>query len=87
MWGRVVITGRKETSEWFNKKIYFYFQQKKKKRFSHELIMYKMKGCAVAAIKKTKEKKRKTLEKQIELKHKIKKKGGTESEVRYRPQR
>jgi hypothetical protein len=48
--------------------------------------MYKMKGCAVAAIKKTKEKKRKTLEKQIELKHKIKKKGGTESEVRYRPQ-
>jgi hypothetical protein len=30
MWGRVVITGRKETSEWFNKKIYFYFQQKKK---------------------------------------------------------
>jgi hypothetical protein len=44
--------------------------------------MYKLKGKALAAIKKEKLSKSK-----LNSKTKFKKKGGTESEVRYRPRR
>jgi hypothetical protein len=59
MWGRVVITGRKETSEWFNKKIYFYFQQKKKKTFLTRINYVQNEGLCRRRDKKKKREKKK----------------------------